>query len=98
MKKYFVVSLIKNGILGGGLVADEQGLQYHTGKVSIPSEYRRIVMKYADICKATAGGFVLFPTIRIGMRSGETYRFAVFGGRKCLMNILREMGVDVSDD
>ena len=36
MKKYFIVSLIKNGILGGGIVADKEAITYHSGKLTIP--------------------------------------------------------------
>ena len=36
MKKYFIVSLIKNGILGGGIVADTEAITYHSGKLTIP--------------------------------------------------------------
>ena len=53
MKKYFVVSLMKNGILGGGMVADDEAITYHTGKVTVPNEYRRLEMKYQDIGEAT---------------------------------------------
>ena len=34
MKKYFFVSLVKNGILGGGIVADSEAITYHTGKLT----------------------------------------------------------------
>lgn len=44
MKKYFIVSLVKNGILGGGIVADSEAITYRTGKVTIPQEYRHLVM------------------------------------------------------
>ena len=51
MKKYFVVSLVKNGLIGGGISADSEAITYHTGKVTIPQEYRHLVMKYEDICE-----------------------------------------------
>lgn len=34
--KYFIVSLCKNGILGGGIVADLEKITYKTGKVTVP--------------------------------------------------------------
>ena len=37
MKNYFIVSLVKNGILGGGMTADEQAITYHTGKLTVPA-------------------------------------------------------------
>lgn len=93
MKKYFVVSLIKNGILGGGIVADLEAITYHTGKVTIPQEYRRLVMKYVDICEVTMGWFFILPTVTVKMREGSEYRFAVFFSRRRLVNTLKDMGV-----
>ena len=94
MKRYFIVSLVKNGILGGSIVADSEAITYRTGKVTIPAEYRNLQMKYADICGVSAGGLFLLPTVTIKMRNGNEYKFAVFFSRKRLINTLREMGVD----
>ena len=94
MKKYFVVSLVKNGILGGGIVADSEGITYHTGKVTIPGKFRHFVMKYEDIYEVTKGWLFILPTVTVKMRNGEEYRFAVFFSRKRFVNTLRDMGVD----
>ena len=94
MKQYFVVSLVRNGILGGGIVADSEAITYHTGKLTVPDQFRHLEMKYTDICKATTGWLFVLPTVEIRMNSGEAFKFAVFFGRKRLVNILREMGVD----
>jgi hypothetical protein len=94
MKKYFVVSLVKNGILGGGIVADSEAITYHTGKLTIPEQYRHLEMKYKDICKVTTGWLFILPTVLIEMQNGEEFRFAVFFSRKRFVNTLRSMGVD----
>ena len=94
MKGYFVVSLMKNGILGGGMTADDEAVAYHTGKVTVPNEYRRLVMKYQDIYEATSEWCWLLPTVLLKMRNGTEFRFAVFFGRKRLMQILKDMGVN----
>ena len=94
MKKYFVVSLIKNGILGGGIVADSDAITYHTGKVTVPQEYRHLVMKYEDICEVMMGWLFILPTVTIKMRNGNEFKFAVFFGRKRLVNMLKDMGVN----
>jgi hypothetical protein len=93
MKKYFVVSLVKNGILGGGIVADSEAITYHTGKVTVPKEYRNLVMKYEDICEVTPGWLFILPTVTVKLKNGEEYKFAVFSGRNRLVNLLRDMGV-----
>ncbi len=94
MKKYFVVSLVKNGILGGGIVADSEAITYHTGKVTVPKEYRHLEMKYKDICRLTIGWLFIMPTVLIKMENGEEFKFAVFFGRNRFVKTLRDMGVD----
>ena len=93
MKKYFVVSLVKNGLLGGGIVADSEAITYHTGKVTIPKEYRHLVMKYEDICEVTPGWLLFLPTVTVKMRNEKEYKFAIFFNRKRFVNILTEKGV-----
>ena len=93
MKKYFVVSLVKNGILGGGIVADSEAITYRTGKVSVPQEYRHLVMKYEDICEVTKGWLFILPTVTVKLRTGAEYRFAVFFSRNRLISTLKDMGV-----
>ncbi len=95
MKQYFVVSLIKNGILGGGITADAEAITYHTGKLTVPAEYRHLEMKYKDICRVTAGWLFILPTVTIEMQNGKAFRFAVFFGRKRFVNVLGDRGVNV---
>jgi len=91
MKKYFVVSLIRNGILGGGIAADDEAITYHTGKVTVSKELRRIEMKYGDIRAFAAERFLLMPSVRIALADGREYRFIVFA-RKRFMDLLKRMG------
>ena len=95
MKNYFIVSLIRNGILGGGMTADAEAITYHTGKVTVPAEFRRLVMKYSDIRQVETGRMLLIPTVTVKMQNGAEYKFAVFFGRQRLLEILREKGVQV---
>ena len=89
MKKYFIVSLVKNGILGGGMVADSEAITYHTGKLTIPQEYRHLVMKYEDICEVTTGWLFILPTVTVKMRNRNEYKFAVFFGRKRMIDTIK---------
>ena len=86
MKKYFIVSLIKNGILGGSIVATEDAITYRTGKLTIPQEYRNLVLKYNDIAEVSKGWALILPTVTIKMNDGKEYKFAVFFNRKRLIN------------
>ena len=94
MKRYFLVSLVKNGILGGSIVADSEAITYHTGTLTIPQEYRHLVMKYEDICGVTKGWLFILPTVTVKMRNGNEYKFAVFFSIKRFVNTLISMGVD----
>ena len=71
MKKYFVVSLVKNGLIGGGISADSEAITYRTGKVTIPQEYRHLVMKYEDICEVSSEWLFVLPTVTVKMRNGK---------------------------
>ena len=78
MKRYFIASLCKNGILGGGITADEEGLTYYTNKVSVTDNLKKIEMKKAEILDMTKGWLLCFPTVTVHMRDGSAYRFVVF--------------------
>ena len=93
MKKYFVVSLVKNGLIGGGISADSEAITYRTGKVTIPQEYRHLVMKYEDICEVSSEWLFVLPTVTVKMRNGNEYKFAIFFNRKHFVDTLIDMGV-----
>ena len=93
MKKYFVVSLVKNGLIGGGISADSEAITYRTGKVTIPQEYRHLVMKYEDICEVSSEWLFVLPTVTVKMRNRNEYKFAIFFNRKRFVDTLIDMGV-----
>ena len=78
MKKFFIASLCKNGILGGGITIDSEAIAFRTGKVTIPQKYRHLVMKYKDICEVKIGWLFVLPAVTIKMCNGEEYKFIVF--------------------
>ena len=80
---------------GGGITADAEAITYHTGKLTVPAEYRHLEMKYKDICRVTAGWLFILPTVTIEMQNGKVFRFAVFFGRKRFVNVLGDRGVNV---
>lgn len=89
MKRYFVVSLVQGGLLGGGLTADDQQLCYHTGKLTVPDHIRRMPMPYQDIAAADAGWLLILPTVTLTMQDGQIRRLMVFR-RKKLLKIIAE--------
>ena len=92
MKHYFIASLVKNGLLGGGITVDSEAITYHTGKLTIPQEYRHLVMKYSEISDVTKGWLLFLPTVTVTTRDGNKHRFAVFFGRNRLVDILAQKG------
>ncbi len=90
VKKYFIVSLCRNGILGGGMIVDEQKITYKTGKLTVPDKFRNLEMRYEDIADVSTGRLLFLPTVTIKMKDAEAYRFVVFA-RKKFLTVLREM-------
>lgn len=81
MKNYFICSLCHNGVLGGGLIVDEHMLNYKTGKVTVESKYRDLVLNRDDIL-SVSWKWVIFPKATFEMKSGETYSFLIFNKRR----------------
>lgn len=92
MKKYFIVSLCKNGILGGGMVVDDHKVTYKTGKITVPNKFRNLEMKYEDIAGVSTGWLLCFPTVTIKMKDLEMYKFIVFA-RKKFLEVLKVAGI-----
>ena len=78
MKQYFMASICREGILGGGIVADEEAMTYKTGKVTVSPELKNLEMKYRDIRGYTKKWVFCFPVFSIIMNDGETYKFIIF--------------------
>lgn len=95
MHNYFLASLCKSGLLGGGLIADETALHYRTGKVSVSPEIRHIVMPYEEILSVVPGRAFIFPVLTLSMKDGKTWKYVVFGHKK-LLERLRGHSVLVS--
>uniref|UniRef100_UPI004055BC8F hypothetical protein n=1 Tax=Acetatifactor sp. TaxID=1872090 RepID=UPI004055BC8F len=92
MKKYFIVSLCRNGILGGGILADNHKLTYKTGKLTIPDKFRNLEMRYADMNGFSVGRLLFLPTVTIKMKDSENYKFVVFARRK-FIDVLNRAGI-----
>ena len=91
---YFVASLIHHGVLGGGLIADEESLTYKTGKVTVDWKFRNLVMKYEDMASAQSRWIFIFPVLTVFMKTGESYRFLVFAPGK-IKKLLENHQIDV---
>ena len=78
MKKYFIASLCKEGILGGGITADDEGFTYTTNKLTVSPALRKISMKYSEIRELSKGWLLCFPTVTVNLKDGSSYQFIMF--------------------
>ena len=82
MKNYYIASICRNGILGGAIIADDGGISYKTGKLTVPPELRNLRMEYRDIRDFSKKWVLCFPVFTIAMKDGETYKFIIFSPGK----------------
>lgn len=92
MKKVFAVSLCRNGILGGGIFADNEKIVYRTGKLTVEPRFRNLEMPLKDIVSVKSGRFLLLPAVELEMKNGERFKFIVYA-RKAFLDTLAELGV-----
>ena len=97
MKRYFIASLCREGVLGGGVIADDEGYTYRTNKLTVSPALRNIRMAYGDILEITKGWLLCFPTVTLRMRDGSSYRLIVFRRKRfcaCRTSSLKTTGPD----
>lgn len=82
MKQYYVASLCREGILGGSIIADDHGITYKTGKVTVSTKLRNLEMKYRDIQNFSQKWVLCFPVFTISMNDGESYKFIIFSPKR----------------
>ena len=90
MKKTFSVSLCKNGLIGGWITLEDAVMTYKTGKLTIPTKYRNLVMEYKNISSVESGTLLFLPTVTVGMNDNEEYKFVVFN-RKAFLEVLNSV-------
>ena len=89
MRKIFMSSLCRNGILGGALYLDENSVTYKTNKLTVDKAYRNLILPLNEIAELT-WKWVVFPIATMRMTNGEQYKFIIFNkGRfnKCYTEV-----------
>ncbi len=81
MKSYFVCSLCHNGLLGGGLIVDENTITYKTGKVTVDKKFRNLTLCRSDIVDLS-WKWIIFPVATFEMKNKEKYSFLIFNKRR----------------
>ena len=82
MKHYYAASLCRNGVLGGGIAAGEDGITYKTGKVTVPPKLRNLEMKYSNFRDFSKKRVLCFPVFTILMNDGENCKFIIFSPKR----------------
>lgn len=77
MRKAFMCSLCRNGILGGALYLDSQAVTYRTQKLTVDKKYRNLVLPLSQIREIT-WKWILFPVATFHIGNGERYTFLIF--------------------
>ena len=88
MKKYFTASIIKHGIIGGGIVLDDEKLTFKTGKLTVPTEIKNLEINYADILAVTNNFKIMMPTVTIKLKDLREYSFIIFN-KKGFLKMLK---------
>lgn len=81
MKKTFICSLCRGGILGGALYLDETAVTYKTNKLTVDKKYKNLVLPLEEI-ENLSWKRILFPIATFRMKNGEEYKFIIFNKRR----------------
>ena len=82
MKNVFSASLIKSGLLGGGVKLESNCLHYHTNKIV----QKDIIICYDSIASIHRHRFLLFPAVTI-KTDKENIGFVIFSMNQFLKSI-----------
>ena len=77
MKKVFMCSLVKGGLLGGAIYVEPESVTYKTNKLTVDKKYRNLVLLKKDI-KEITWKRVVFPVATFHMANGEEYSVMIF--------------------
>ena len=81
VESYFVCSLFHHGLLGGGLIVDEDTVTYKTGKVTVDPKYRNLELRRSDI-EDVSWKRIIFPVVTFRMKNGDEYSFMIFNQKR----------------
>jgi len=94
MKRAFLCSLCREGILGGGLYLERRAVIYRTQKRTVSPKYRELVLPLDEI-EGVTWKLRIFPQATFHMKNGEEYKLIIFNKRrfdKCLREYVDETG------
>ena len=77
-QQYFIASICREGIIGGGIAADDEAITFKTNKLTVSSTIKNLELKYRNIRGYAKKWVLCFPVFSIFMDDGETYTFLIF--------------------
>lgn len=84
MKKSFYGSLCHKGIRGGAIFITDNAIIYKNQTLTLPDEYKNIIIPFCEIKEIKNGWTLLFPAIIIYLKNQNTYKFIIFNRNKFL--------------
>ena len=78
MRKYFIASIIKHGILGGSIILDDAKMTFKTSKLTVPVELKNLEIHYDSILEITNSFKIMLPTVTVKLKDGCEYSFIIF--------------------
>lgn len=90
MKKAFYGSLCYQGIRGGAIIINNGAVIYKNQTLTLPDEYKNIVLPIKEIADVEKGWLLCLPTITIHLKSKKKYKFVIFN-RKGFLNQLEKL-------
>ncbi len=97
MKQYFIASICREGILGGGIVADDESITFKTGKVTVSSKLKNLEIRYSSIQSFSEKRVLCLPVFTIELNSGENYKFIIFSPKKFNALLSDKVNRQISD-
>lgn len=99
MEKMYMVSLCyRGGLLGGGLVVEDERITYGTTKLQVPPEIRKLQLPFCRIKSMEKSMALFLPTVTIHMKDGQTWKFLVFHRNSFLTHLEAAMVAYASSD
>lgn len=77
MKRVYVASLCKNGLLGGGLYIDDEKITFRTGKITVPPQLRNLELTFKNMTGIRKERILILPVAAVSMKNGEEWNFFV---------------------
>lgn len=77
MKRVYVASLCKNGLLGGGLYIDDEKITFRTGKITVHPQLRNLELTFKNMTDIRKERIIILPVAAVSMKNGEEWKFFV---------------------